>query len=143
MAHVDIFTDGACKGNPGPGAWAYLLRSGAHEKLASGSVVDTTNNQMELQAVISALSALKKPCTVNVYTDSQYVQKGISEWLPKWQANGWKTSNKAAVKNKDYWEALVKAVAPHEVRWHWVRGHAGHPENERVDQAARAAIENN
>jgi len=140
LPHVEIFTDGACRGNPGPGGWAYLLRFGPHEKLASGGSPATTNNQMELQAVIAALNALTKPCRVDLYTDSQYVQKGIKEWLAQWQKNGWKTSSKQAVKNQEYWQALVQATTSHEIHWHWVRGHAGHPENERVDAAARAAI---
>lgn len=141
MNKIEIFTDGACKGNPGPGGWAYLLRYNEHEKLESGAVADTTNNQMELMAVIQALQALKKPCLIHVYTDSQYVQKGIKEWLPTWQKNGWRTSQKKAVKNQELWQMLVDASQMHEVHWHWVRGHSGHPENERVDAAACAAIE--
>ena len=139
---VRIFTDGACSGNPGPGAWAYLLQYNDHEKLASGTIIHTTNNQMELLAVIQALRTLKKPCTVEVYTDSQYVQKGISQWLPKWQANGWRTSQKNPVKNQEYWQMLHDASAVHKIIWHWVKGHSGHVENERVDALARAALKN-
>lgn len=140
MSKVALFTDGACSGNPGPGGWAYLLKFNHHEKLVSGHAEHTTNNQMELLAVIEGLRALKKSCAVDIYTDSQYVQKGISEWLPKWQKNGWRTSNKKPVKNQEYWQMLSEAASSHKINWHWVRGHAGHPENERVDQAACAAI---
>jgi ribonuclease HI len=140
MNKIKLFTDGACSGNPGPGGWAYLLQYNEHEKLVSGNVAHTTNNQMELLAVIEGLRALKKACDVDIYTDSQYVQKGISEWLPGWQKNGWRTSAKKPVKNQEYWQMLLEATQGHTIRWHWVKGHAGHPENERVDAAACAAI---
>lgn len=140
MNKVKLFTDGACSGNPGPGGWAYLLRYEEHEKLISGAQREATNNQMELLAVIEGLSALKKPCEVDIYTDSQYVQKGISEWIIAWQANNWRTSQKKPVKNQEYWQRLLVVAKPHTIRWHWVKGHAGHPENEKVDAAACAAI---
>jgi ribonuclease HI len=140
MNKVRIYTDGACSGNPGPGGWAYLLKYNEYEKLGSGRVEHTTNNQMELLAVIEGLRALNKPCHVEVYTDSQYVQKGISEWLSTWIKNGWRTSQKKPVKNQEYWQMLSEATAGHTISWHWVKGHAGHPENERVDAAACAAI---
>ncbi len=140
MSKVQLFTDGACSGNPGPGGWAYLLRYKDHEKLVSGSVADTTNNQMELLAVIEGLNALKKTCEIDIYTDSQYVQKGINEWVPKWQNNGWRTSQKKAVKNQELWQQLATAAAIHKIEWHWIKGHSGHPENDRVDAAACAAI---
>jgi ribonuclease HI len=140
MSKVQLFTDGACSGNPGPGGWAYLLRYKDYEKLVSGSVANTTNNQMELLAVIEGLNALKKTCEIDIYTDSQYVQKGINEWLPKWQNNGWRTSQKKAVKNQELWQKLATAAAIHKIEWHWVKGHSGHPENDRVDAAACAAI---
>lgn len=134
---VLLFTDGACLGNPGPGGWGALLRFNGTEKEMSGGTADTTNNRMELQAVIEGLNALTRPCTVEVYTDSQYVQKGITEWISGWKARGWKTSAKKPVKNADLWQALDAAQDPHRVSWHWVKGHAGHPENERVDDLAR------
>lgn len=136
MKSVSLFTDGACLGNPGPGGWAALLRFGVHEKMLAGSAADTTNNRMELMAVIEGLNALQEPCQVAVYTDSQYVQKGMTEWMPGWQKKAFK-----GVKNPDLWRALVAASARHQVSWHWVRGHNGHPENERVDEAARQAAE--
>lgn len=136
MKSISLFTDGACLGNPGPGGWAALLRFGVHEKMLAGSAADTTNNRMELMAVIEGLNALQEPCQVAVYTDSQYVQKGMTEWMPGWQRKAFK-----GVKNPDLWQALVAASARHEVSWHWVRGHNGHPENERVDEAARQAAE--
>lgn len=138
---VEIFTDGACLGNPGPGGWAALLRFKGSEKEISGGEADTTNNRMELMAVIAGLRTLTRPCRVNVTTDSQYVQKGITEWLPRWKSRGWKTADKKPVKNVDLWQALDEACAPHNVTWHWVRGHAGHEENERVDDLARAQAE--
>ena len=138
---VEIHTDGACLGNPGPGGWGALLRHGDVERELSGAEPDTTNNRMELLAAISALEALKAPCTVDLHTDSQYVQKGIRDWLPNWIRRGWKTAGGDAVKNQDLWERLQRAAAPHQVSWHWVRGHAGHPENERVDTLARQAAE--
>jgi ribonuclease HI len=137
---VEIFTDGACSGNPGPGGWAAILRSGKHEKEIFGGEVLTTNNRMELMAAIKALEALKKPSAVRLYTDSRYVMDGLTRWLPRWKANGWKTSDKKPVKNDDLWRALDQAVSRHDVAWRWVQGHAGHLENERADMLARSAI---
>ena len=134
---VQIYTDGACLGNPGPGGWAALLVMGSKEKLISGGEPQTTNNKMELQAAIKALLALKKPCEVELYADSQYVVKGMKHWVHDWQNRGWKTAAKKPVENQLLWEALIKAARDHQVIWHWVKAHAGHPENERVDQAAR------
>lgn len=139
---VDIYTDGACSGNPGPGGWGALLRMGDKEKELSGYAPATTNNRMELTAVIEALRALKRPVAARVHTDSQYVQKGISEWIHGWKRRGWKTADRQPVKNADLWQALDAAAAGHEIEWLWVRGHAGHVENERVDALARKAIEN-
>ena len=138
---VTIFSDGACRGNPGPGGWAALLRYNGHEKLLSGAASHTTNNRMELRAAVNALRSLKHPCRVDFYTDSRYLQQGITRWLANWQANGWRTTNKKPVKNRDLWQELAAALQQHNVRWHWVKGHAGHPENELVDQAARAALD--
>jgi ribonuclease HI len=138
---VEIHTDGSSLGNPGPGGWGALLRHGSVERELSGNEPDTTNNRMELLAAISALEALNKPCSVDLHTDSQYVQKGIGEWLPGWIRRGWKTAGGDPVKNKDLWERLQRAASPHDIRWHWVRGHAGHPDNERVDRLARKAAE--
>jgi ribonuclease HI len=138
---VDIYTDGACSGNPGPGGWGALLRIGGKEKEMSGYAPATTNNRMELMAVIEALKALKRPVEVRVHTDSQYVQKGISEWIHGWKNRGWKTAGRQPVKNVDLWQALDAATVGHKIEWLWVRGHAGHVENERVDALARAAIE--
>jgi len=138
---VQIFTDGACLGNPGPGGFAYLLKYGDHEKLGTGREPDTTNNRMELRAVIAALKALKKTCKIDVFTDSQYVRRGIMEWIHGWQKNGWKTANKDPVKNKDLWQELLEMSQKHDIAWHWVKGHSGHPENEIVDAAARQAAE--
>ena len=138
---VEIFTDGACLGNPGPGGWAALLRSGEAERLLSGAEAETTNNRMELMAAIAALEALKRPCRVHLTTDSRYVMQGIEEWVPRWRANGWRTASRQPVKNQDLWQRLVAACEPHRIRWSWVRGHAGHVENERVDEAARAQAE--
>lgn len=138
---VDIFTDGACLGNPGPGGWAALLRWRGNEKMLAGGDAATTNNRMELMAAIVALESLKRDCAVRLTTDSQYVRQGIESWLPKWRANGWRTANKQPVKNQDLWQRLADANARHRVSWAWVRGHSGHPENERVDQAARAEAE--
>ena len=134
---VQLFTDGACSGNPGPGGWGVLMRYGEAEKELSGGAADTTNNRMELQAVIKGLDALTRPSTVEVYTDSQYVQKGITEWIHGWKKRGWKTAAKKPVKNADLWQALDTAQARHQVSWHWVKGHAGHAENERADELAR------
>ena len=139
MSTVEIFTDGSCLGNPGPGGWAALLRSGQHEKELFGSELATTNNRMELRAAIEALTALKRPSTVILHTDSQYVRRGITEWLPTWQKNGWKTAAKKPVQNVDLWQALVEAAAPHTIDWRWVAAHNGHAENERVDALARGA----
>jgi ribonuclease HI len=137
---VRIYTDGACKGNPGPGGWGALLRSGTHERELYGGDPATTNNRMELTAVIRALEALKRPSKVEVYTDSEYVMKGITEWLAAWKRRGWKTADRKPVKNADLWRELEELVHKHEVRWHWVRGHAGHPENERADALANRGV---
>ena len=138
---VELFTDGACSGNPGPGGWGVLMRWQGAEREMSGGAPATTNNRMELMAVIEGLKALSRPMRVAVYTDSQYVQKGITEWLPGWTARGWRTADRKPVKNEDLWRALEEAVSRHRmVQWHWVRGHDGHPENERADALARAAI---
>ncbi|MGA9332895.1 MAG: ribonuclease HI [Rudaea sp.] len=136
---VEVFTDGACLGNPGPGGWAALLRHKTVEKAISGSEPNTTNNRMELMAAISALEALRRPSRVRLTTDSQYVKQGIESWLARWQANGWRTSDRKPVKNQDLWQRLAVAASAHEVRWHWTRGHSGHAENERVDKLARDA----
>jgi ribonuclease HI len=138
---VEIFSDGACRGNPGPGGWGALLRYKGHEKLLSGGEAHTTNNRMEMMAAIQALESLRRPCKVRVTTDSQYLHKGITEWLAGWKRRGWKTAGKKPVKNADLWERLDQALARHEVEWHWVRGHSGHPENERADQLATQAID--
>ena len=138
---VEIFTDGACSGNPGPGGWGALLRCGAVEKEMSGGEPETTNNRMEMMAAIAALEALKKPTQVKLYTDSKYVQQGISEWLPNWIKRGWKTADKKPVKNADLWQRLDAARKPHQVEFIWVRGHNGHVENERVDVLARTESE--
>ena len=139
MKQIEIFTDGACLGNPGPGGWAALLRFSKTEKEISGHAEATTNNQMELTAAIRALENLKEPCRVDLYTDSQYVRRGITEWAQGWKARGWKTAARQPVANRELWEALLAAAAPHEIQWHWVRGHNGHPENERVDVLANIA----
>jgi len=141
MTEVEAFTDGACLGNPGPGGWAALLRAKGTERLLSGGEPATTNNRMELMAAIAALEALTRPCKVALTTDSRYVMQGIEEWVPKWRANGWKTADKKPVKNQDLWERLSSVTQTHQVRWHWVRGHNGHVENERVDVAAREQAE--
>src|SRR5262249_14950452 len=137
---VRAFTDGACSGNPGPGGWAALLQWGEHERELSGGEAQTTNNRMEMLAAIMALEALKRPCRVVLYTDSQYLRDGIPKWMAGWKRNGWKTADKKPVKNVDLWQRLDAARARHQVDWHWVKGHAGHPENERVDRLARNAI---
>jgi ribonuclease HI len=139
--HVDIFTDGACSGNPGPGGWGAILRSGKHEKEISGGEAATTNNRMEIMAVIRALQSLTKPSAVTVHTDSRYVMDGATQWMKRWKANGWKTSDKKPVKNNDLWLVLDEATAPHQVTWRWVKGHSDHVENNRADDLARAAIE--
>ena len=140
MQKIEIFTDGACKGNPGPGGWGALLVAGEHRKELFGGELNTTNNRMELKAVIEALSALKRPSEVIVHTDSQYVQKGISEWIHGWKARGWKTAAKEPVKNVDLWQALDEAQARHTIEWRWVKGHAGHEGNERADQLANLGV---
>jgi len=139
-AEVEIFTDGACSGNPGPGGWGAILRYRDTEKELSGGAVMTTNNRMEITAAIEALAALKRSCRVRLYTDSQYVRDGITQWLRGWKARNWRTADKKPVKNVDLWQRLEAAAAPHQVEWLWVRGHAGHPENERADSLARGAI---
>ena len=136
---VEIFTDGSCSGNPGPGGWGAILRYNSAERELSGYSPDTTNNRMELTAVIEALRALKEPCRVAIHTDSQYLKNGITQWIHKWKRNGWKTAGKEPVKNQDLWEALDLASQRHSIEWRWVRGHVGHPENERCDQLARNA----
>ena len=141
MSVVEAFTDGACLGNPGPGGWAALLRAQGSERMLAGADPATTNNRMELMAAIGALEALKRPCEVVLVTDSRYVMQGIEEWVPKWRANGWRTADRKPVKNQDLWQRLAAAVGPQQVRWKWVRGHNGHAENERVDQAAREQAE--
>jgi len=141
--HVHIFTDGACKGNPGPGGWGALIRMGdgqtAREKELSGSENPSTNNRMELMGAIKALEALTKPCRVTLTTDSNYVKDGITKWIHGWQRNGWRTADKKPVKNVELWQALLAATARHEIEWHWVKGHNGHPDNERVDKLASDA----
>jgi ribonuclease HI len=140
LQQVEIFTDGACSGNPGPGGWAAILRHGGHEREIFGGERLTTNNRMELTAAIKALQALKRPCAVTLYTDSRYVKDGITLWMRKWKANGWRTSGKDPVKNADLWIALDSAASQHKIVWRWVEGHAGHVENERADFLARSAI---
>ena len=138
MARVEIFTDGACSGNPGPGGWGAILRCKDVEKELSGGEAETTNNRMELTAVIEALKALKTHCVISLYTDSKYVMDGVNQWLPNWKKNNWRTSNKkSAVKNIDLWQQLDALLPQHEILWNWVKGHNGHPENERVDKLAR------
>lgn len=141
MAAVEIYTDGACRGNPGPGGWGAILRSGEHVKELKGAEALTTNNRMELTAAIQALAALKRGCDVVLYTDSQYVRKGILEWMPQWKLRDWRTADKKPVKNVDLWQALEREIARHKIEWHWVKGHAGVPGNERADQLANAAID--
>ena len=138
---VEIYSDGSCLGNPGPGGWGALLRWRGHEKELSGGEADTTNNRMELLAAINALNELKKPSQIVLTTDSRYVIQGINEWMTGWVARGWKTANKQPVKNKDLWQALHQAIQPHQIEWRWVKGHAGHDDNERVDDLARHAAE--
>ena len=143
MNHVDIHTDGACKGNPGPGGWGVLLQSGRTEKELFGGELGTTNNRMELTAVIEALAALTRPCNVSLYLDSEYVRKGITEWVHGWKARGWKTAAKQPVKNVELWQRLdhLVATAGHEIEWHWVRGHNGNPGNERADMLANKGVD--
>ena len=137
---VEIHTDGACSGNPGPGGWGAVLAYKGHEKELSGGEAMTTNNRMELMAAIAALESLKRACVVDLYTDSQYLRSGVTQWLANWKARGWRTADKKPVKNEDLWRRLDEARARHEVSWHWVKGHAGHVENERVDALARAGM---
>ena len=156
MTDVEIYTDGACRGNPGPGGWGVLMRTrgraaggqsrpdqsdNVHERELCGGALATTNNRMELMAAIEGLEALKQPCAVALYTDSEYVRKGISEWLAKWKATGWRTAARKPVKNEDLWRRLEEAAGRHEVKWHWVKGHAGHPENERADALANRGLD--
>jgi ribonuclease HI len=138
---VAIFTDGACKGNPGPGGWGALLRMGRHEKELSGGEAETTNNRMEMTAVIRGLSALTEPCAVDLYSDSKYVLDGITKWVEGWKKRGWITASKKPVRNADLWHELIAEAERHDVSWHWVKGHSGHPENDRVDQLASAEAE--
>lgn len=138
---VEIFTDGACKGNPGPGGWGAVLRSNGNEKHIKGANTHTTNNRMELTAAIEALATLKRECVVDLTTDSTYVRDGITKWVANWQKNGWRSASKKPVKNSDLWRKLVDEAAKHTIEWHWVRGHTGHPENERADELANMAIE--
>jgi ribonuclease HI len=140
LPHVTVFTDGACSGNPGPGGWGAILKFGDTEKELKGGEAHTTNNRMELMAAISALEALKKPCVVDMTTDSQYVRQGITGWIHGWKKNGWRTSDKKPVKNVDLWQRLDAALKSHQVNWHWIKGHAGHAENERADQLAREGV---
>lgn len=139
MREVEIYTDGACLGNPGPGGWGAVLLSGRHRREISGSDPATTNNRMELMAAIEGLEALKRPCRVVLHTDSRYVKQGITEWLPRWQKNGWRTASRKPVENRPLWERLIAATEPHDVHWRWVRGHAGNPGNEKADELARTA----
>jgi ribonuclease HI len=141
MTEVEIFTDGACRGNPGPGGWAALLVAGKKRKEVFGAEADTTNNRMELAAAIGGLNALKRRCAVKLYTDSKYVLQGITEWLPNWKACGWRTAGRKPVKNQDLWQALDAAVAAQDIEWHWVKGHSGHEGNEYVDELANLAID--
>lgn len=141
MKHVSIYTDGACRGNPGPGGWGALLRYGNTERCFKGAERETTNNRMELTAAIQALAALREACLVELYTDSQYVQKGISEWLPGWKKRHWKKADKQPVKNADLWQALDQEASRHQVSWHWVKGHSNHPENDKADALANEAID--
>ncbi|MDI4656755.1 ribonuclease HI [Xanthobacter autotrophicus] len=140
MKEVEVFTDGACSGNPGPGGWGAILRFGAHEKELSGGEPLTTNNRMELMGAISALEALKEPCAIDLHTDSAYLKDGVTKWMHGWKRNGWRTADKKPVKNQDLWERLDEALKRHTLRWHWVKGHAGHVENERADELARAGM---
>ena len=140
MKTVEIFTDGACSGNPGPGGWGAILRYGGAEKELSGGEAESTNNRMEMMAAIRALEALREPCRVDLYTDSTYLRDGITKWIHGWKRNGWKTAAKKPVKNAELWKRLETALEGHDIRWHWVKGHAGHPENERADALARAAL---
>jgi ribonuclease HI len=139
LTEVEMFTDGACKGNPGPGGWGVVIRAGSREKDLSGGEPLTTNNRMELLAAIRGLEALTRPCRVALHTDSVYVRDGITKWIHGWRRNGWRTADRKPVKNAELWQELVEAAAPHRIEWHWVKGHSGHPENERADQLASDA----
>lgn len=141
MADITVFTDGACRGNPGPGGWGAVLESGRHRKELKGGELQTTNNRMELTAAIRALESLKRPSEVNLYTDSQYVRRGITEWLQNWKKRGWRTAGKKPVKNVDLWQQLEQLARQHTVHWHWVKGHSGHAGNERADRLANLAID--
>jgi ribonuclease HI len=141
VTEVELYTDGACRGNPGPGGWAALLIAGGERKELSGAEAETTNNRMELMAAISGLGALKRRCAVKLYTDSKYVLQGLTEWLPQWKARGWRTAAREPVKNKDLWERLDEAAAAQDIEWHWVKGHSGHEGNEYVDALANQAID--
>lgn len=141
MDEVEIYTDGACRGNPGPGGWGAVLRYNGHEKELYGAEPSTTNNRMELMAAIQALESLKRGCKVNLTTDSEYLRKGITEWLSQWKQRGWRTAAKKPVKNVDLWQRLEQAIEDHDVDWHWVKGHSGHDENERADQLANRGID--
>ncbi len=141
MTRVDVYTDGACSGNPGPGGWGAILTSGENEREISGGEADTTNNRMELMAAIMALETMKRPVEVHLHTDSTYVRDGITKWIHGWKKNGWRTAAKKPVKNADLWQRLEEAAARHTVEWHWVKGHAGHPQNERADELARGGLE--
>lgn len=140
MSEVTLYTDGACKGNPGVGGWGAFLQSGRHSKELFGGEANTTNNRMELTAVIQGLAALKRPCIVNIYTDSQYVKNGMQEWIHNWKARGWKTASKQPVKNVELWQALDAEVNKHQVHWHWIKGHAGNPGNEKADELANRGV---
>lgn len=141
MAEVEIYTDGACSGNPGPGGWGVVLISGGHRRELSGGELQTTNNRMEMTAAIKALEALKRPCRVRLHTDSVYLKDGITRWIHKWKQNGWRTANKKPVKNTELWTRLDDLLEHHDIEWLWVKGHAGHPENERADELARDGME--
>ncbi|MGB5133362.1 MAG: ribonuclease HI [Steroidobacteraceae bacterium] len=141
MTRVEIFTDGACRGNPGPGGWGAILRSSGREREIYGGEKATTNNRMELTAAIRALEALRQRCKIELYTDSQYVSQGITDWIANWKARGWRTSDRKPVKNRDLWQRLDELATIHDVEWHWVRGHDGHPENERADALANRGID--
>ncbi|WP_310621080.1 ribonuclease HI [Flexibacterium corallicola] len=141
QSRVKAWTDGACSGNPGPGGWGVLLRYGTHEKELSGGEQDTTNNRMELQAAIQALDSLKRPCSIDLYTDSSYVKNGITQWMHNWKRKGWRTASNSPVKNADLWQTLDEAAKRHDVAWHWIKGHAGHEENEKADELARRGMQ--
>ena len=141
MKHIVIFTDGACSGNPGPGGWGVLMRYGKHEKMLHGGELNTTNNRMEMMAAIKALKLLREPCKIDIHTDSQYLQKGITEWLTAWKKRNWKKADNKPVKNADLWEQLDKEASKHDITWHWVKAHNGHRENELVDSLARKGID--